>query len=103
MRRFVGQDTRPSTLASIDTAVIHMAADARLEHRLGDLDPEHVVLAWFDAIEFVGERSERPLDWCVNCSVYCRRACFSATGASLAVIRLTVGVVDALLPRKALL
>src|SRR5262245_9307714 len=66
MRRFIGEDTRPTALAAVDAAIIDMAADARLEHRLGDLDPEQVVLAWFDAIEFVGERSERPLDWCVH-------------------------------------
>src|SRR5262245_40330346 len=65
-RRLVDEDARPTALAAIDAAVIDMAADARLEHRLGDVDAEQVVLAWFDAIELVRECSECPLDWCVH-------------------------------------
>jgi hypothetical protein len=39
-----------------------MIPDARLEYRLGDRDAEHVVRAWLNAIEFLRENSERPLD-----------------------------------------
>src|SRR5262249_43495341 len=70
MGRFVREHARPPTHAPIHAAVIDMAADPRLEHRLGDIDAEQVVLAWFDASEFVRERSERPRDWCVHDDLY---------------------------------
>src|SRR5262249_44562759 len=62
VRRFVGEDARPAALASIHAAVIDMTAHAPLEHGLGDLDAEDVVFAWLNAIEFLREDSERPLD-----------------------------------------
>src|SRR5918996_2215661 len=62
VRRLVGEDACPTALAPIHAPVINMTAHARLEHRLGNLDAEHVVLAWFDAIELLREDSERPLD-----------------------------------------
>src|SRR5262245_44227883 len=62
MRRLVSEDPRPTALATIDAAVIDVTAHARPEHRLGDLDGKQIVLARLDAIEFLREDAERPLD-----------------------------------------
>src|SRR5437764_12350363 len=60
--RLERQHSRPLALGAVDAAVIHPPADARLEHRLGDLDREHVVLARLDPIEVLGEHAKRSLD-----------------------------------------
>ena len=43
VRWLVGQHTRPAALAPIHAAVIQVAAHARLEHGLGDCDPQQIV------------------------------------------------------------
>jgi hypothetical protein len=62
VRRLVGKDARPPALAAVDPSVVDVAADARLEHRLGDVDAEHVVLARLDPVEVLDEHGERALD-----------------------------------------
>ena len=61
-RRLEGQDPSPPTLAAVDATVVEMTADARLEHSLGDLDTEHVVLSRLEATEVLGEHAKRILD-----------------------------------------
>jgi hypothetical protein len=60
--RLVGQHARPAALAAVDAAVVDVAARARLEHGLGDVDAEHVVLARLDPVEVLREHAERALD-----------------------------------------
>jgi hypothetical protein len=60
--RLVGEHGRPLALAAVGAAVVDAAADALLEHGLGDVDAEHVVLARLDAVHLLGEDRERPLD-----------------------------------------
>jgi hypothetical protein len=43
-----------------------MAARSRLEHGLGDLDPEQVVLTRLEAAEVLGEDPECSLDRCLD-------------------------------------
>src|SRR5918992_4770195 len=62
MWRFIGEHPRPAALAAVDAAVVDMAALARFEDRLGDLDREQVVLGRLEATELLGEHRERPLD-----------------------------------------
>jgi hypothetical protein len=60
--RLVGQDPRPAAFAAVDAAVDDVPALVRLEHGLGDVYAEHVVLARLEAAEAVGEDRERALD-----------------------------------------
>jgi hypothetical protein len=62
MRRLVGEHARPAALAPVHAPVLEVAADARLEHGLRDLDREQVVLGRLE----VGEDRERPLEWRVG-------------------------------------
>src|SRR5919197_1138042 len=51
----VGEHPGPLALAPVDTAVVHATAGARLQHRLGDVDLEQVVLARFDLVKLLRE------------------------------------------------
>jgi hypothetical protein len=53
--RLVGEDARPAALAAVDAAIVDVAALARLEDRVGDLDAEQVVLARLERAEALGE------------------------------------------------
>src|SRR6476661_815668 len=44
MGRLVGEHARPPALGAVDRAVVDVAADARLEHHLGQLTLEQMVL-----------------------------------------------------------
>ena len=61
-RRLVREHPRPAAHAAVDAAVKDVAADARFEDRLGDLDAQHVVLGRLERAEPVGEDRERTLD-----------------------------------------
>jgi hypothetical protein len=80
VRRLVGEYARPAALAPVDTAVVQVAAHARLEDRLGDLDREHVVLGRLEAAEARGEDGERALEWGVDddLCLHGRRSCLCA-------------------------
>src|SRR4030081_1238479 len=60
--RLVGEHPRPLALAPVDAAVVDATTSARFEHRLGDVDREHVVLAGLDLVELLGEDAECTLD-----------------------------------------
>jgi hypothetical protein len=62
IRRLVRDDTRPLTLGAVDAAVVHATSGAWLEHRLRDVDAEHVVLPRLDLIELLREDLERSLE-----------------------------------------
>jgi hypothetical protein len=62
VRRLVGEDARPSALAAVDAAIVDVAALARLEVRLGDLDAEQVVLARLERAKALREDRERALE-----------------------------------------
>jgi MFS family permease len=62
VRRLVGEHARPAALAAVDATVDDMAADTRLEHGLGELDSEDVVLGRLEPAEVLGEDREGPLD-----------------------------------------
>jgi hypothetical protein len=62
VRRLVGEDARPVALAAVDPAIEEVPAGARLEHRLGDVHGQQVVLARLEAAEVLGEDGEGPLD-----------------------------------------
>jgi hypothetical protein len=49
-------------LAAVDTAVVHVAADARLEDHLGQLALEDVVIGAPPAADVLRERLKRELD-----------------------------------------
>src|ERR1700722_2051607 len=74
--RVEGQDPRPPAFAAVRCPVHDIAADPRLEYRLGDRYPEHVVLRRLEVPEPVGEHREGTLDRRVNHELlaYCR--CF---------------------------
>jgi hypothetical protein len=56
------QHPGPLALAAVDAAVVHPAADVRLEYRLGDFGRQHVVVARLDPIEVLRKDAERSLD-----------------------------------------
>src|SRR4051794_8414570 len=60
--RLVGEHSPPLALAPIGPPVVNPPAGPLLEHRLLDLDTEHVVLARLDAVHLLSEDGERPLD-----------------------------------------
>ena len=60
--RLVGQDTRPPALAPVHAPVDDGPADPGLEHHLGQLGPEDVVLGRPPGADVVGEHGERPVD-----------------------------------------
>src|SRR5215207_11773055 len=60
-RRLVGQYPCPPALAAVDPAVVDVAADARLEDGLGDVDGKQVVLARLDPIELLDTRKARSM------------------------------------------
>src|SRR4051812_23537347 len=49
-RRLVDEHARPVAFAAVDAAVVDAPALPTLEHRLGDVDAEQVVLARLDAV-----------------------------------------------------
>src|SRR6266545_2302044 len=53
--RLIGEHPRPAANAPVNPAVIQEAADLRLEHRLGDIDLEHVVFGGFEPAEVLSE------------------------------------------------
>src|SRR5436853_3980761 len=57
-RGVVSENSSPLALAPVDAAVIDPAARARLEHRLGDVDRQDVVVARLDRVEPLGEKAE---------------------------------------------
>src|SRR6478735_3580803 len=60
--RLVGEHTRPTALGPVDSAVVYVAADPRLEHGLRDRHREQVVFGWLEVTEPVGEHPEGVLD-----------------------------------------
>ena len=60
--RLVGEDARPMALASVDAAIEEATARAWLEHRLGDLDAQQVVVGRLEGAEVLGEDLEGALD-----------------------------------------
>src|SRR4029077_8645989 len=62
VRRVVCEDPSPATLAAVDALVVHGAAFAQLEDRLGDIDTKHVVLGRLEPAKAFGEDRERALD-----------------------------------------
>src|SRR4051812_1591820 len=62
VRRLVGEHAREAALASVDPAVVDVAAHPRLEHGLGDVDAEQVVVAGLEVAEPPGEDVEGALD-----------------------------------------
>src|SRR5919106_665063 len=60
--RLVCEHASPAALAAVDATVIDVAAHVGLEDGLGDLDLEHVVLAWLEGAEADGEDGEGALD-----------------------------------------
>src|SRR5204863_9485029 len=62
IRRLVRNDARPLAFGAIDAAVVDATSGAWLEHRLRDVDAEHVVLARLDPIELLREDLERSVD-----------------------------------------
>src|SRR5262245_47837513 len=53
--RLVDEDPSPAALAAVDAAVIEVPSCSRLEHRLGNVDAEQVVLAWLETAEVLRE------------------------------------------------
>src|SRR5262245_50105817 len=60
--RLVRQHARPTAFVAVASAVVDVAAHARLEHPLGDFLPEQVVLRWKPTSDAFGEEYERLLD-----------------------------------------
>ena len=62
-RRWVEREhTRPPALAAVDATVVHVTADTRFEHHLGELGLQDVMLGRPPAPDAVREDRERPLD-----------------------------------------
>src|SRR5579872_2124455 len=66
VRRVIRQHTRPAACAPIYPTVVNVAADARLEDRLGDRHREQVVLTWLDLVEVLDEDAESSLNRSLN-------------------------------------
>src|SRR5262249_21649830 len=62
LRRLVRQHASPMAFAAVNPAVVDMAADARLEHALGDFHGEQVVFSGKPMSDLLGETDERLLD-----------------------------------------
>jgi hypothetical protein len=60
--RLIGEDPGLSALAAVYASVVEVAAHSGLEHRLGDLSAEQVVLGRLEPAEVHREHPERPLD-----------------------------------------
>src|SRR5215217_6085957 len=75
VRRLVGQHAGPTALAAVDAAVDDVAAHTWLEHGLGDVGAEDVVLARLETAKALGERRERPLDRRLHDDVVADRRC----------------------------
>src|SRR5579859_116679 len=90
-RRLVGEHAPPAALAAVDATVEEVATDAGLEHRLGDLDVEHVVLCRLEAAELLGEDPECAFDRRVDDDrrAYGRLSCSGAHSTSFVVCSTT--------------
>jgi hypothetical protein len=60
--RVVGQHASPAALAAVHADVVEVPAHARLEHHLGDLGLEDVVVGVPPALEVLGEDLEGVVD-----------------------------------------
>src|SRR5947209_9864496 len=60
--RLVGEHPRPAAFAAVDATVVYVAAGARLEHHLGELCLEDVMLGRPPAADVLGKNRERALD-----------------------------------------
>jgi len=58
IRWLVGEDARPPAFGAIDCAVVDVPADPRLEHGLGNLYPEQVVLRRLEVAEPLGNTAK---------------------------------------------
>jgi hypothetical protein len=62
LRRFVGEDASPATLAAVDPAIEDVTADPRFKHRLSDRRRQQIVLGRLEVAEAFGEGGEGLLD-----------------------------------------
>jgi len=62
IRRLVGEHPPPLAFSPVDPAIVDSTAGAGLEHRLGDIDAEHVVIPRLDLVELLSEDGKRALD-----------------------------------------
>src|SRR5262249_54439820 len=94
-RRLVREDAAPLALAAVDATVVDTPTGAWFEHRLGDVDTEHVVLAGLDPVEPLREERERALGRCVDDDLGAHRRVLrlgghgSSSGCSTSCLKLT--------------
>ena len=65
-RRFVGEHPAPAALAAVGAAIDDVAADARLEHHLGQVGLQDVVVGIPPDPDVFGEYAESMLDRCLD-------------------------------------